>query len=419
METSSFENCNMAQKMNSAERGVIVALMLFFVSSCAIPEFQATDWSIHRAVVRGQTKQALAFLAAQAQEAEKNASASWFPQAYWATATEAYSRASTAALYSGRLEESIAYGEKAVETAEKLKGVVRIPGCNGCDRLPGLKILALTSLANAHKSIRNFAKATGLIERVLEIVREIPSNTQSRVGSESSVYGHLGEDFMRLGEHAKAIEALSRSIYLRGEFFAQFRFIRWGGPPTAASLESARINLVNILALLGNAYRQTSQPEQGLEQYQRAFTHINEWKLGYPYKDRLYVGMGELYREQKHFAQALDNFNQALATAEKQQGPDSIISANTRIGHVLHQIGKSEEAISAYQKAIQQTESTRSLLQSEEYRQSYFEGAVDAYSGIMDTLLVAGSRGRPLTTVSAHALVSFWIFWVVGSSYRR
>ena len=104
--------------------------------------------------------------------------------------------------------------------------------------------------------------------------------------------------------------------------------------------------------------------------------------------------MGELYREQKNFAQALDNFNKALATAEKQQRPDSIISASTRIGHVLHQIGKSDEAISAYREAIQQIESTRSLLQSEEYRQSYFEGAVDAYSGMMDTLLVAGKPGE-------------------------
>jgi CHAT domain-containing protein len=383
----------MAQKMNSAERGVIGALMLFFVSSCAIPEFQATDWSIHRAVVRGQTKEAVAFLAAQAQEAEKNASASWFPQQYWVAATEAYSRASTVARYSGQLEKSIAYGEKAVETAEKLKGVVGIPGCNGCDRLPGLKILALTSLANAHKSVRNFAKATGLIERGVEIVGEIPSNTQSRVASESSVYRDLGEELMRRGEHAKAIEALSAAVYLRGDYLDRFRsnFFQNNGRGRSATLEALRVNLVSILALLANAYRQAGQPEEALEQYQRAFIHINEWKLRYPYRDRLYVGMGELYHEQKNFLLALDNFNQALATAKKQQRADAIISASTRIGDVLRQIGKSDEAISLYQGAILQIESTRSLLQSEEYRQSYFEGAVDAYVGMMDAVLLAGN----------------------------
>src|SRR5262245_42383927 len=95
---------------------------------------------------------------------------------------------------------------------------------------------------------------------------------------------------------------------------------------------------------------------------------------------------------QQNFPRALESFNQALAIAEKQQRPEAIISASTRIGDVLRQIRKFDEAISAYQKAIQQTESTRSLLQSEEYRQSYFDEAVDAYSGIMDALLSAGNR---------------------------
>src|SRR4029077_20224386 len=100
------------------------------------------------------------------------------------------------------------------------------------------------------------------------------------------------------------------------------------------------IDLVNILALLGNAYRQAGQPEQALEQYQLAFTDINEWGLRYLYGDRLYVGMGELYRQQKNFPQALDNFNKALSIAENYQRPDAIISASTRIAAVLRQIGK-------------------------------------------------------------------------------
>jgi CHAT domain-containing protein len=365
---------------------LVFLILLLFASSCAIPEFQATDSSTYRAVVRGKTKEALASLEAQAQEAEKNASASWFPQAYWVAAAEAYSWASTVAIYSGRLEKSIAYGEKALETAEKIKGFVWL--CVTCvDQLPAIKIRALTSLANAYKSVRSLAKARGLIERGLEIVEEIPSNMPSRVSSESSLYRDLGGELIRRGEYAKAIEALSRSAYLRQGYLARFRsnFTR-----DLASLESARIDFVNILALLGNAYGQARQPDQALEQYQRAFTHINDWGLRYPYGDRLYVGMGELYHEQKNFPQALDNFNKALTIAENYQRPDAIISASTRIGAVLRQIGKSDEATPLYQGAIQQIESTRSLLQSEEYRQSYFEGAVDAYVGMMDVLLLAG-----------------------------
>ena len=116
--------------------------------------------------------------------------------------------------------------------------------------------------------------------------------------------------------------------------------------------------------------------------------------------------MGELYRDQKNFPQALDNFNKALTIAEKQQRPDAIISASTRIGDVLRQIGKSDEAMSQYRGAIQQIESTRSRLQSAEYRQSYFEGAVDAYIGMLDALLFF----KPEDLIAAaHGRVSFWM----------
>jgi CHAT domain-containing protein len=142
---------------------------------------------------------------------------------------------------------------------------------------------------------------------------------------------------------------------------------------------------------LGNAYRQAGKIEEGIEQYQLAFSHINEWGLRYSTEDNLYRGMGELYRQQKSVPQALDSFNKALIMAEHYQRPDAIASASTRIGDVLRQIGKSDGAIAHYQKAIQQIESTRSLLQLEEYRQSYFEGAVDAYIGMMDAVLLAGN----------------------------
>jgi CHAT domain-containing protein/tetratricopeptide (TPR) repeat protein len=370
-----------------------VSLVTFFLPllaiGCSVPKYQPTAASYQQTIAPGEIQKTLASLVAQAREAEKNASAGWFSQAYWVAATEAYSRASTAAIYSGQLEKSIAYGEKALETAEKIKGFVVLPGCGGgcVDQLPAIKIRALTSLANAYKSVRSFVKARGLIERGLEIVEEIPSNWPSRVSSESSLYRELGEELMRSGEHVKAIEALSVAVYLREDYLARFR---WNLIRDAASLESARISFVNILALLGNAYRQARQPEQALEQYRLAFTHINEWKLKYPYGDRLYVGMGELYRRRKNLPQALENLKKALAVAEDHQRPDAIISASTRIGDVLRQIGKSDEATPLYQGAIQQIESTRSLLQSEEYRQSYFEGAVDAYIGMIDALLLAG-----------------------------
>ena len=79
-----------------------------------------------------------------------------------------------------------------------------------------------------------------------------------------------------------------------------------------------------------------------------------------------------------------------MSLADGQQKSPVSSSASRRIGDILRVNGKAVEAISYYQKAIQQIESTRSLLQSEEYRQLYFEGAIDAYSGMMEVLLLAG-----------------------------
>src|SRR6516165_4455160 len=96
---------------------LLVSLSLsLFATSCSVPKYQPTAAPYEQAIVRGELKEALAFFETLAQQAEESASASWFPQEYWVTAAEAYSQASTAAFFTGQLEKSIAYGEKAVET---------------------------------------------------------------------------------------------------------------------------------------------------------------------------------------------------------------------------------------------------------------------------------------------------------------
>jgi tetratricopeptide (TPR) repeat protein len=115
----------MAKKMNSAEYGVIAAVMLFFASSCAVsePRFEVdlvnSAIPTRRALLRGEIKEALAFYEAEARQAEKNAAVSWFPERDWVVATVAYREASNAALQTGQLEKAINYAEKALAAAEK------------------------------------------------------------------------------------------------------------------------------------------------------------------------------------------------------------------------------------------------------------------------------------------------------------
>ena len=102
--------------------------------------------------------------------------------------------------------------------------------------------------------------------------------------------------------------------------------------------------------------------------------------------------MGEVHFEQKNFPQALENFQKVLALGESRQMPGDIRWATSRIGDILRQTGKPAEAVPYYQKAIQQIESTRSLLESEEYRQSFFEGELRPYASMMRALLSAGKQ---------------------------
>jgi CHAT domain-containing protein len=197
------------------------------------------------------------------------------------------------------------------------------------------------------------------------------------------LYGKLGSDLVRRREYEKAIDMLSLSVYLQQNYLTTV----WRN---RVQLNANRGYLLLRLTGLGNAYRRAGRLAESAEQYQRAFDYIREWGLKSPFEARLYGNMGDLHFEQKNFPQALENFQKVLALGESRQMAGDIRRATSRIGDILRRIGKPAEAIPYYQRAIKQIESTRSLLESEEYRQSFFEGQLRPYASMMDALLLAG-----------------------------
>src|SRR5262245_6583252 len=155
-------------------------------------------------------------------------------------------------------------------------------------------------------------------------------------------------------------------------------------------LNARRSDLLGRLIRLGNAYRSAGRLQESAEQYQLAFDYIKEWGLKYPWEADLYGSMGEVHFEQKNFPQALESFQKVLALGESRQMTGDIRRATGRIGDILRRTGKPAEAVPYYQRAIQQIESTRSLLESEDYRQSFFEGELQPYASMMRALLSAG-----------------------------
>ncbi len=339
-------------------------------------KFEANPESTQRALLRGEIKEALASYESQATDAEKNAAASLSPREHWRTASNAYVQASRAARFLGELQKSITYGNKAFEAATNAKA-------------PRDQVNAILTLISSYSSVRNLEKAREWLNRGFEIVKEIPPNTNTRISWEGVLYEQLGLDLARRGEYEKAIDVYPRAIRLYEDWLSN---LYRQEKRNEGVIERARRDIISSLNLLGFAYLRTGKLQQAMEQYGRAFKSISEWGLPYAFEDDLHRNIGEIHVRRKNFSLALDSFQKALAFAEKQERPEGIRMASGRIGDILLQQRKPAEAIRYFQTAIQQIESVRSLLRSEEFRGSYFEGSLGAYVQMVRALVSVGKR---------------------------
>ena len=340
--------------------------------ACSVPKYQVTAAAYQQAIVRGEVKELLASYEAQALEADESAQASLFPQQYWRAAVDAYRRAADAARSAGQLQKAITYGERALELAEKSKD-------------PDNLFRAINTLILTYNQVRNYDKAKELIEKGFAVAKGLPANVDPRAYWEGELYAHLGADLIRRQEYEEAIDLLSLSVDLQQSYLATV-----GRNPVGLNVN--RGYLLSRLTRLGNAYRRAGRLKESAAQYQLAFDYIKEWGLRYFGEVGLYGNMGEVHFEQKNFPQALESFQKVLALGEGRRMAADIRWATSRIGDILRRSGQPAEAVPYYQRAIQQIESTRSLLESEEYRQSFFEGELRPYASMMRALLSAGKQ---------------------------
>ena len=357
-----------------------LALLIFFVSSCAVDQtrFEATYGGINRATMQGKLKEALADYESGARESEKNAATSLFSQQHWLAAARANYWAARAARLIGDLQKSVAHANKAAELVEKLEGVG-----------PDDRLVPINELVYTYRHLRDFEKTKEQVQKGLKISRQYPRNSDDREFWEGQFLAQQGIDFIREREFHQAIDVLSESVRLQESFLSSLSRPRYAN---ASLIVNNRIDLVWREIRLGDAYRRAGKTQDALDRYQQALNHIKEWGLSYPWLHELYWELGTLHRQRKNFSEALEYYQQALDRAESQRVSGGIAAANIGIGDVLRQMGKPKEAAPRYQRALQQIESTRSLLQSEEYRQSYFEGSLVPYTSMMLALLEMGRQ---------------------------
>ncbi len=318
-----------------------------------------TKRSGKEAVNKEDAKESLDELEAKAQEAEKKTD--------WEEASAAYRQASSVARANGQYQKAISNGSKALETGEKA-------------RSPLLQARAILPLVYSYRRVGQKAKGTELLKRGIEIVKQIPSGGP-KLSLEANLYRELGVDLSASGETQRAIETMSYSLQVLD---SQLSFLkRRGASQNAQRIQKAQQNMATTVDRLGNAYKNQGNTDEAIKSYEKGLAIIQSAKLKTGTEDKLYQELGQLYLGKKDFPRALENLTRGLEIAERIQHAHVIQQASSEIGDLLRQTKRPSEAVPYYKKAIDSIETTRSLLESEEFRSSFFENKRQTYAGII------------------------------------
>lgn len=291
----------------------------------------------------------------------------------WQEASNFYTLAARAARISGQLQKAMAYGNKGLELGEKAAG-------------PGLQAEATMQLALALRLVGQQAKSKEILQKGIEIAKQVPP-TPFKEALEANLYRELGTVFMREGDTQKAVEYISYSLQAQEARLSFFENRARGVNPQV--IANSKQFIVAALERLGTAYRRAGNVEEAIKSFERGIHIIKESGLKSPSESDLYQGLGQLYLNQKDYPRALENLQKALELAERAEQVPAIQRASSDIGNVFLQTQRPAEAIPHFKKAIDAIESTRSLLESEELRSSFFEDKGQIYGGIILAHLAA------------------------------
>jgi CHAT domain-containing protein/Tfp pilus assembly protein PilF len=320
------------------------------------------------AIVKGEVSEALSALEAKALAAEQRANAGLFPQRNWAQASLAYREASGLARSTGQLQKAIAYGQKALEAAEKAGG-------------PALQTRAISRLAFAYMQLGQDTKAKELWKKGIEVAKQIDiAQIQG-----AQMYRGLGNVQLRQGEIDEATRILSYALELCELGLAE-NLRRRANPRAILDVEEVRVGILNEL---GNAYRRAGKVDEAVEVFERGILVIKESGVKTAAEANLYLRLGQLHLGKKDYSKALENLSRALQMAEQFRYANAFYQAASSIGDLNLESDKPAEAISYYQRAIDSIESMRSLLQSEDFRSSFFEDKGQIYGGMILAHLTA------------------------------
>lgn len=343
----------------------IFFISLFFIGSAAAQQkFAPTNASRNQAIAVGQGQQFIAAMEALGAEAES--------KERWVQAAVAYHQASTMAWLTGQLQKAIADATKSLHAAQRGKNPTR-------------EVYAMMSLATAYGDVRQPEKAKELLDKALEIAKTVKGDRQVL---EANLYVALGEHYLRERDRKQAIDNLTNALALWEARQTALKFTP-GRPNTRLELESVQDRILLTRQRLGGAYLGIGNAQEAIKILEPAIALLEETAITTSIDEVLVSSLGRAYAAQKEFPRALDYLTKALEKAEARQHQSAIPSISTSIGQIFVRTGKPAQAVPYYKKAIDSIESTRSFLQSEELRTSFFENKGQTYGQIIQASIRA------------------------------
>jgi len=236
------------------------------------------------------------------------------------TEISTYAKLADCYAHLGMFEEALSYYEKATTTE----------ATTNLDLLFGYGFVA-SRLENWDVSAAKFSK----------VVEIDPYYT--------SVYPLLAEAYMKLGKYKDAVESIEEGIkydktnpylfYLKGELFTKNNETKLAKQEFLSALELDESYVLALEALLT-----ISEQE---EDWEEAIQYLTRLLEVVPERNDLYVKMGLVYEELESWSQAEASYREAIQLDQEDH------EAFNRLGFLLRDEGKLEEAITCWKRSLQ------------------------------------------------------------------
>ena len=293
----------------------------------------------------------------------------------------AYNNAVVSAWALGRLQDALDASQKAVEMAERSGNPVHLSN-------------ALARLGWTYVNLGAFEKAIPVFER-----GALAGQRAHEPQVETANHNGLSRVYRQLGNREKALEYCKKSVEILASAIA-VKTAEWSrfGVQGRRWLASLDRSYADALTQLGWNYFALTQWVPANEAFQKALD-IGERNQIPHIVAQAHEGLGAVAARRREWQAAVTHLQEGIRLNPR---PGFVAGTQGRLGGVYRGMGRLAEAEDAFRQAVAGFEDLRSLLQSEELRESFFEGKIGIYENLILCLLERG-KGPEAFDISERA----------------